>query len=394
MASLANFFSQMFSKNENIPEAELIKKPGTGNLKPDINAHKPDQAWSKLKNQQNMANVASLKPGMPMREDRIRFVCISDTHAQLERGAPLEIPQGDVLIHAGDLTMSGEPREVAIVNKYLGTLPHKHKIVIAGNHDMTFDSEFMANKHKSRFFTFDSNDSYQQDLAKYGVKHIQNMLSNCTYIEDSMVQIYGINIYGSPWTVGSGSWGFQRARGSGIVSIWNQIPTNTDILITHMPPLGYGDSVQGTLSVARLKPLFGIPPMGLKDHVGCVDLLRTVQSRVKPTLHVYGHIHEGYGMRTDGTTTFVNASMCTLKYRPINPPLVFDFPLPPGVTKQDFMHFMRYGATPFVTDRWRDGRTDMRYGATPFVTDRWRDGRTDIQLKHKQNIEVVNNTES
>ena len=74
-------------------------------------------------------------------------------------------------------------------------------------------------------------------------------------------------------------------------------------------------------------------------HVGCVDLLNTVLYRVKPKFHVFGHIHEGYGMYTDGTTTFINASICTNKYQPKNLPIVFDIDLPRGKTKEDSVLF-------------------------------------------------------
>ena len=67
----------------------------------------------------------------------IKFVCVSDTHNLTNK---IQVPEGDVLIHAGDFTNSGKPDEVEWFNKWLGNLPHKHKIVIAGNHDITFDS--------------------------------------------------------------------------------------------------------------------------------------------------------------------------------------------------------------------------------------------------------------
>ena len=79
--------------------------------------------------------------------------------------------------------------------------------------------------------------------------------------------------------------------------------------MSHGPPLGHGDLCSNDL------------------RAGCVDLLRELQERVRPVMHIFGHIHEGYGVTTNGHTTFVNASTCTLQYRPSNPPLVFDLPL-------------------------------------------------------------------
>jgi hypothetical protein len=69
--------------------------------------------------------------------------------------------------------------------------------------------------------------------------------------------------------------GFQLDRGQSLLNKWNLIPDDTDILVTHGPPLGYGDHARG------------------QRHVGCVDLLNTVRMRVKPQFHIFGHIHEG-----------------------------------------------------------------------------------------------------
>ena len=82
-----------------------------------------------------------------------------------------------------------------------------------------------------------------------------------------------------------------------------------DILITHGPPLGHGDLCSDG------------------GRAGCYDLLNIVQKKIKPKYHVFGHIHEGYGITTDGTTQFINPSTCNLSYRPVQPPIVFDFPI-------------------------------------------------------------------
>ena len=56
------------------------------------------------------------------------------------------------------------------------------------------------------------------------------------------------------------------------------------------------------------------------------DQLRHIQTRVRPRFHVFGHIHEGYGVSSDGVTTYINASSCNYNYRPLNPPVIFDIP--------------------------------------------------------------------
>jgi Icc-related predicted phosphoesterase len=65
---------------------------------------------------------------------------------------------------------------------------------------------------------------------------------------------------------------------------------------------------------------------------GCVDLLAKVLV-VKPKIHVFGHIHEGYGYKMFNDTTFINASTCTLRYEPTNPPVVVDY----GTESVDFV---------------------------------------------------------
>ncbi|CAG0908792.1 unnamed protein product [Cyprideis torosa] len=69
---------------------------------------------------------------------------------------------------------------------------------------------------------------------------------------------------------------------------------------------------------------------------GCVELLASVQQRIKPLYHVFGHIHEGAGVTTDGQVIYANAATCDVHYRPTNPPVCFDVPLPPGVDKATF----------------------------------------------------------
>ena len=94
-----------------------------------------------------------------------------------------------------------------------------------------------------------------------------------------------------------------------IYSKWERIPTNTDVLITHGPPLGRGDMNSGN------------------QRTGCVTLMKEVQSRIKPRLHVFGHIHEGHGVTHDGTTMYVNASSVARNYLQQNRSIVVDVPL-------------------------------------------------------------------
>jgi len=208
---------------------------------------------------------------------KITIVCISDTH---HLHGDLALPAGDILIHAGDITGRGVLEDVADFNAWLGDQPHPVKIVIAGNHDFCFERK---------------------------PEEARALLTNCIYLEDSGVTVEGIRFWGTPWQPWFYDWAFNLHRGTpALIDKWNQIPESTDILISHGPPLGHGDCTsQG-------------------QQVGCADLLGRIE-KICPSLHCFGHIHEGYGISFDGGTIFANASACNLSYQPVNPPLVFEW---------------------------------------------------------------------
>lgn len=226
-----------------------------------------------------------------------RFVCISDTH---NKSNGLNVPDGDVLIHGGDFSNVGLERDVQHFRKFIDSLSHPHKVIIAGNHDLTFDVENYPQMYK-RF-------GHPQKFDCQKIRDLIIKAPGVTYLEDSGCTINGIKIWGSPWQPVFYDWAFNLERGEPLQKKWDLIPEDTDILITHGPPIGHGD---------------------LCSHggrAGCVNLLRTIQQRVKPKYHVFGHIHEGYGITTDGQTVFVNASTCNYNYRPVQEPVIFDLP--------------------------------------------------------------------
>ena len=143
------------------------------------------------------------------------------------------------------------------------------------------------------------------------------VIQSCThYLEDSEVPggIGGYKIWGSPWTPAFCDWGFNLERGEHIKAKWDMIPDNTDILITHGPPLGIGDKCSNG------------------EQAGCSDLLDSIRKRIRPLYNIYGHIHEGYGIRSDGITTYINASSVNCDYKAVNPAVVFDLPIKAGAT--------------------------------------------------------------
>lgn len=207
----------------------------------------------------------------------MRIVCLSDTHGQ---HSGVRLPEGDLLIHAGDLSARGTREEIISFLQWFSRLPHRYKVFTGGNHD------FFLEKHPAIFRIL--------------------VPDNCHYLEDSPVVIEGITIWGSPITPFFFDWAFNRHRGAAIQKHWDMIPPHTDILVTHGPPLGILDRTAKGVAV------------------GCEHLQQKV-GEIKPRLHVFGHIHEAAGMVQRAGTTFVNASYLNLQYRPTNSPTVVDY---------------------------------------------------------------------
>jgi len=239
-------------------------------------------------------------PSTPPPSGFVRFVCISDTHGLHGRMAH-RVPAGDVLIHAGDFSNTGEEEQVLSLERWLSCLPHAHKVVIAGNHDITFHTSFYE-EHWQRF--------HHKKRDSERVRSLLTESANVTYLQDAEAIVCGLRVYGSPWQPEFCNWAFNLPRGEPCAERWRQIPEGIDVLVTHGPPAGHGDQcARGGY------------------HAGCEQLLHAVR-RLRPRYHVFGHVHEGYGASTDGFTTFINASTCNLKYSAANAPIVFDVRAP------------------------------------------------------------------
>jgi Icc-related predicted phosphoesterase len=206
----------------------------------------------------------------------IKIVCISDTHAKHRK---FSIPKGDILIHAGGImTVGYDLSEVEDFNSWLGELPHYHKIVIAGNHDRLLEI----------------------------YPNVRGCLTNAVYLENSGVELAGLKFWGSPATPEFCNWAFNYRRGEEIDKIWQLIPDDTDVLITHGPPAGIRDWIaEGS------------------ESLGCRNLREAIK-RVKPKLCVFGHLHGGHGIEDIPPTKFVNASLLDEKYQPAYEPIVVE----------------------------------------------------------------------
>lgn len=211
----------------------------------------------------------------------MRLVCISDTHSRHEQMPP--IPSGDVLIHAGDCTSSGSLPALDDFTTWLGAQPHRHKILIAGNHDHCF----------VRYSAW-----AREMCEKQGINYLQGEAKS----------IDGLNFYGFPWQPIYRNMSFN----AGPSELWERlklVPDNTDVLITHGPPLGIFDWMPD-----------------IREHVGSFEIAKMIDRLPQLKALVFGHIHEGYGFATresDGIK-FANASTCTERYEPTNPPIIID----------------------------------------------------------------------
>ncbi len=214
----------------------------------------------------------------------MKIVCLSDTH---NCNSEITVPDGDILIHAGDATINGTQPEVEEFLVWFSALPHTHKIFVAGNHDWLYET----NNRFARLLT-----------ANYQIK----------YLEDSFTEIEGLKIYGSPWQPRFFDWAFNLNRGAEMAEKWKLIPEDIDILITHGPPNGILDEV---------------PRKYWIENTGCEELRKKVEEIVgngKLKLHVFGHIHCGYGQTENWGVKFVNASNCDESYEPSQMPIVVE----------------------------------------------------------------------
>ena len=172
----------------------------------------------------------------------MRIIHISDTHG-LHRQLN-DLPEADVIVHSGDISNNGEESEVLdFLNWYIG-LPYRHKIFISGNHD----------------------------ICLWDADNIENLPDNVHFLQDRVCVIDGVRFYGLAYDHSE-----------------DMIPDNTDVLITHEPPVMILDESAGT-------------------HWGNAPL-RTRVFQVKPKLHLFGHAHKANGTIKENGVIFSNAAM-------------------------------------------------------------------------------------
>jgi Icc-related predicted phosphoesterase len=210
---------------------------------------------------------------------KLTIAAFSDTHTHHRS---VSLPDADVLMFAGDLMGSGyRHSEVRDFAEWFLSQPHKHKVLVAGNHDRLFEAQL----------------PWCLEQFSYNVHYLQN----------NDVTIEGFKFWGSPVQPWFYDWSFNVHRGAPIKKYWDMIPTDTDVLITHGPPKDILDEING-------------------ENVGCDDLMQAIE-KIRPKVHIFGHIHDGYGHTNRygaNGTEFYNAAICDESYQPTNKPWLIE----------------------------------------------------------------------
>lgn len=203
----------------------------------------------------------------------VKVVGIADTHGQHKN---LFIPEGDILVVAGDFCNRGTVDEVIEFNAWLGTLPHKYKVVVPGNHDLVCEGQ---------------------------VGFIKNLFGNATYLDMASTTILGLKFFGMPYTPSFGDWAFMRAAGSrGLEMLWAGVPADTQVLVSHGPP--------ACTKLGRTKPT----AYAKGEDAGCVAHRRRIPELPDLRVAFCGHIHEGAGEAMVCGRKYLNVSVLDEKY--------------------------------------------------------------------------------
>lgn len=209
----------------------------------------------------------------------MKLCIISDTHTK-HKLIGIKKYEADVIIHCGDMTGNGGSGAMTQFMEWFGSLEQfKHKICIAGNHDWIFEKANLL-----------------------GRKLVPN---NVVYLEDEEVIIDGVKFYGTPVQKHFCGWAFNRDE-SKMAQHWAAIPDDTDVVITHSPPYLVLDNV---------------PRSGGQ---GSPSLYKEVVERIRPKVHCFGHIHEGYGIKIIDNIKFINASCLDGSYMAVNDPVIIE----------------------------------------------------------------------
>lgn len=232
----------------------------------------------------------------------MRVVATSDFHGTLP-----EIPECDLLLIGGDIcpvwdhTLPFQRHWLRTTfDEWLRSVPANNIVGIAGNHD------FIAQD-------VGGDELLHKDLPWTYLKNETKIVN----VVDAQGNNTPLKIYGSPYSNKFGGWAFMKTE-SQLSYMWNQIPRDSDIVLVHGPPWGFGDQVLGFSATKR--------GMVEPEHVGSTSLANQLFYELWPNLKliVFGHIHEGYGKYSMKNINMLNVSHMNDEYKPMNPPMVIE----------------------------------------------------------------------
>jgi len=211
----------------------------------------------------------------------MKIVVFSDIHGQMSNKLTqwFDKNPADLLLFAGDLQTNNIDSGIAFLD-WLHRLPYINKVMVFGNHD----------------------GNYEQTIDHL----INKKYNDITILTDAYITIQGIKIFGSPQSLKFGRWWFMKEDRE-LAEIWKKIPDDTDILLTHGPPYGVLDETF--------------------DHIrtGSASLLDKIFKLENLRYHVFGHIHEAYGIKVIGRKTFINTSILDEYYQFAHFPIIIDY---------------------------------------------------------------------
>ena len=209
----------------------------------------------------------------------MRLIVVSDTHGNHEK---LGVLEGDVLVHCGDFCdgFCRDPGDIDKVDAWFAEQRFDLILCVGGNHDFEAEERFMAG---------------------------ERVLRNAVWLLDDAYVYRGVKFYGAPWLPELQGWAFCRSERE-LRKKWAMIPNDTNVLITHTPPYGILDQ-----------------PRSRPANRGCPHLLERVR-QIRPSFHLFGHIHESAGIHSGDGTTFVNASVVGSSVKGVRSATAIDLP--------------------------------------------------------------------
>lgn len=230
----------------------------------------------------------------PKEDGDVRLMFISDTHTHHLSIDFTKLPPVDIVLCAGDFTYTGKANEVLAFKEWFKMLNCKHRVLIAGNHELSFDLNTVKETTQSHYVKY--------DISPDEIKKIITDDKEIIYLEHDSVEIMGLKIFGSPYSLYFYNWAFATPDDP---TFWESIPHDTDVFLVHGAPYNILDQcIDGNLS-------------------GDPNMLKAIEERKIPVV-AFGHIHETYGKEMIDGTLYINASNCDFHYRCINPPVIVD----------------------------------------------------------------------